>query len=98
MIAFIAGPRLSIEAGAAGARNIEVGARGAQRVELMADFTDWSPVELERDGDVWRFERAIPPGLHRVAIRIDGGAWTAPANLPRVNDDLGGVVGLISVP
>ena len=94
----IAGPRLSIGAGADGERNIEVRAHDAQSVELMADFTDWSPIELSRDGDVWRLERAIPPGLHRVAIRIDGGAWTAPANLPRVNDDLGGVVGLVSVP
>ena len=92
------GPRLSIEPGGAGERTIEVRLRGAQRVELMADFTDWTPIELERDGDVWRLEREIPPGLHRVAVRIDAGAWTAPANLPRVNDDLGGVVGLVSVP
>jgi hypothetical protein len=94
----VAGPRLSIEPGAGGERRIDVRLRSAQRVELMADFTDWTPIELERDGDVWRLKREIPPGLHRVAIRIDGGAWTAPANLPRVNDDLGGVVGLVSVP
>ena len=94
----LTGPRLSIEASTGGESSIEVSVHGAQRVELMADFTDWSPVELGRDGDVLRLERPIPPGLHRVAIRIDGGAWTAPANLPRVNDDLGGVVGLVSVP
>jgi hypothetical protein len=64
----------------------------------MADFTDWAPIDLTRAGDVWRVELAIAPGLHRVAIRIDGGAWTAPANLPRVTDDLGGVVGLVAVP
>ena len=96
--AAVSGPRLSIEGGAGSERNIEVDVRNARRVELMADFTDWSPVELSRDGDAWRTERAIPSGLHRVAIRIDGGAWMAPANLPRVNDDLGGVVGLVSVP
>lgn len=71
---------------------------GASRVELMADFTDWAVVECERSGGEWRLERVVPPGLHRIAIRIDGGEWTAPPGLPRATDDLGGVVGLITVP
>ena len=64
----------------------------------MGDFTDWNPVALELAADVWRFDRAIAPGLHRIALRIDGGEWSAPVNLPRATDDLGGVVGLITVP
>src|SRR5215217_60121 len=68
---------------------------GASRVEIMADFTDWSPVSLERAGDLWRIERGtstISSGLHRVAIRLDGGEWIVPVNLPRVEDDLAGIV------
>ena len=91
------GPRMSyVKAGET--QRIEIaGVKGA-RVELMADFTGWSPVALERAGDVWRLERVIASGAHRVAIRIDGGEWIVPANLPRVEDDLGGAVGLITIP
>ncbi|MGH7617785.1 MAG: glycogen-binding domain-containing protein [Gemmatimonadaceae bacterium] len=77
---------------------VSVRVDGAARVELMADFTDWDVVPLERSADAWRLVRAVPAGLHRVAIRVDGGEWTAPPGLPRTTDDLGGVVGLITVP
>lgn len=70
----------------------------ASHVELMADFTDWAVISLERDGKKWKLDRAVPAGLHRVAIRVDGGEWLAPPGLPRATDDLGGVVGLITVP
>jgi hypothetical protein len=69
------------------------------RVELMADFTGWEPILLERAGDGWFAERAVSPGPHRLALRVDGGAWIAPANVPKLHDDdLGGTVGLITVP
>jgi len=77
---------------------IEVRADSATQVEVMGDFTDWTPIALERRGDVWRIERELSPGLHRLLIRVDGGEWTTPVNLPRAKDDLGGVVGLITVP
>jgi len=94
----IAGARVSILRVDDASRRIEVRGVTASRIEVMGDFTDWSPVALEMTGDVWRLERAISPGLHRMAIRIDGGEWIAPANLPRATDDLGGVVGLVTVP
>jgi hypothetical protein len=77
---------------------LTVTAPDAARVELMADFTDWRPVALERAGDVWRFDGAITPGLHRVALRADGGAWVAPSNLPRAEAGAETSVGLLSVP
>jgi hypothetical protein len=77
---------------------IELRVERATTVELMADFTDWTPVALERGDGVWRLQRAVSPGLHRLAIRIDGGEWTTPANLPTVEDDLGGRVALLTVP
>jgi Glycogen recognition site of AMP-activated protein kinase len=87
------GPRLD-----ATREYIEVRADSATQVELMGDFTDWLPIALERRGDVWRIERELSPGLHRLMIRIDGGEWTTPMNLPRAKDELGGVVGLVTVP
>ena len=64
----------------------------ATRVEIMGDFTDWTPVALARAGDSWRLERTITPGLHRLAIRIDGGDWVMPVNVPTASDELGGRV------
>jgi hypothetical protein len=79
-------------------RRIDVHGVSGARVEIIGDFTDWMPVALSGAGDTWRIDRAITPGLHRIAVRVDGGAWIAPVNLPRATDDLGGVVGLITVP
>ncbi len=68
-------------------------------VVMMADFTGWQPVVLERGSDGWFIERVVSPGPHRVTIRIDDGDWIAPSNVPSVrDDDLGGMVGLITVP
>ncbi|HEY4306878.1 MAG TPA: hypothetical protein VGM82_20575 [Gemmatimonadaceae bacterium] len=94
----IAGPRATITR-LSDTRRVEITNVKAMRVELMADFTDWNPVELSASGSRWRLEQSdIAPGLHRLAIRIDGGAWIVPANLPHADDELLGPVGLITVP
>ena len=73
--------------------------REAERVELMGDFTGWEAVTLGRGDDRWFVERVVSPGPHRLAIRVDGGEWVAPSNVPSVRDEeLGGAVGLITVP
>ena len=82
----------------AGAKEIRVRVAGASRVELMADFTGWAPQALTRRGDVWTLVGAIAAGPHRVAVRIDGGPWLVPANLPTVHDEFGGAFGLITLP
>lgn len=92
------GVRAHLARGADGAQRIEIVAPNASQVELRGDFTDWSPVQLQRTGEAFRLDIALPPGLHRVAIRVDGGDWIAPTNLPRADDGLGGTVGLITVP
>jgi len=51
----------------------------ADHVELTADFLDWGVLGLARAGvGVWEARVAIPPGSHRVSIRIDGGPWIVP--------------------
>ncbi len=92
-----AGPRIAVSRVGANAR-LDVSVPSGSVVELMGDFTEWSPVQLERVGKSWRLERAIPAGSHRLAIRVDGGEWIVPVNLPRVEDDLAGAVGLIVIP
>ncbi|MEO7083977.1 MAG: glycogen-binding domain-containing protein [Gemmatimonadaceae bacterium] len=92
------GARVTVIALGNGRGRIEIRGVDGARLEVMGDFTSWQPVELERDGGVWRLAREMSAGLHRIAIRIDGGEWLAPANLPRANDDLGGSVGLITIP
>ena len=80
-------------------RTVTVRLRAAMTVELMADFTEWEPVSMIQlpNGD-WTVERVVAPGTHRVAIRVNGGPWAVPPNLPHVSDEFGGEVGLLIVP
>lgn len=91
------GPRMSVLVSGE-SRRIQVAGVRAERVELMADFTEWDPVVLDRDAAGWHLDRAVAPGPHRVVIRVNGGDWIVPANLPRAEDDFGGQVGLITIP
>ncbi len=86
-------------AAADGSHVLRVSAPGAVRVELRAAATGWRPVDLARGaGGEWAITLAWPAGAHRVALRVDGGAWRAPANVPTVDDEFGGQVGLLVVP
>lgn len=93
------GVRAQLTRGANGAQLFEIIAPGASRVELRADFTGWESVQLDHTGrDAFRLTTPVSAGLHRLAIRIDDGEWTAPPNLPHAEDGLGGRVALITVP
>lgn len=81
-----------------GARVLRVHAPGATRVEVMGTFTGWEPASLARRGDAWELPLAAAAGAHRLVVRVDGGAWRAPVNLPVAGDDFGGTVGLLTVP
>ena len=80
-------------------RVIYVHAPAARTIELMADFTDWQPVEMRHaSNDEWELAMPIAPGSHRVNIRVDGGEWKAPPGAGTVQDEFNGVVGLVVVP
>ncbi|MGH7655462.1 MAG: glycogen-binding domain-containing protein [Gemmatimonadaceae bacterium] len=67
-------------------------------VEVAGSFSNWEPVQLTRTSEGWEAEIALPPGRHRVAVRIDDGPWRAPRGTARVKDEFGGEAGLIVVP
>ena len=65
----------------------------------MADFTDWTPMPLAPGGaaDEWCMAVVIGPGVHRVNVRVDEGAWAVPEGLTAASDDFGGSAGIFVV-
>jgi hypothetical protein len=81
-----------------GQRVLRVRVPNARTVELSGDFTGWKPIPLTRAGtDQWEARVPIAPGIHRVAIRVDGDAWTPPPGVNAVPDEFQGTVGVIVV-
>ncbi len=79
-------------------REILIRVPGAQQVELAGDFTDWQPVQLQKvEESGWRTMLPIAPGLHRLAIRIDQGAWRPPPGTRPVRNEFGGDVAEVVV-
>ena len=77
---------------------VRVHCRDVTSVELAGDFTDWKPVALLRMHGGWWYESLyVPPGVHRVQLRLNGGAWQAPPGLPRADDGPGGPSGTLVV-
>jgi hypothetical protein len=79
-------------------REIRVWAPGIDRVELMADFVDWVPVPLiKQPNGEWRGYYEVPPGLHRLNLRLDGKDIDVPTNHSAVDDEFVGRVALVMV-
>ena len=77
---------------------ITIRAPTAARVELMGSFTDWEPITLASDGaGNWTARWALPSGVHRINVRLDGGDWIAPARTTPMPDDFGGTVGVFVI-
>jgi hypothetical protein len=77
---------------------VRIVADDSAHVELAGTFSDWKPVPLTRTADAWVAEIALPPGRHRVAVRINDGPWQALRGTARVKDEYGGEASLIVVP
>jgi hypothetical protein len=61
----------------------------AQLLELRGDFSDWEPVRPSRI-EPGRWSYPVAAGVHHLNIRLDGGEWTVPANLPTIPDEFSG--------
>jgi 1,4-alpha-glucan branching enzyme len=77
---------------------IRVHAVNASSVEVMADFTDWQPIQLQlvRDG-IWEIKQELTLGVHRLNVRVNGGEWFVPEGAREEQDEFGSVVGIIVV-
>jgi hypothetical protein len=80
-------------------RTVRVRAPGRRSVELRGDFTDWEPIAMTEVGaGNWETSRPIPAGVHRIAVRFDGGPWLAPPGTRAERTEFGDLVGIIVVP
>jgi hypothetical protein len=80
-------------------RVIRLHAPFAQEVEIAGSFSDWTPLALApvRDG-WWEAVVLLPPGLHQINWRTDGGSWRVPPGLETMRDDYDGTVGVLVIP
>lgn len=71
----------------------------ARTVEIMGDLTNWDAVPMRALGG-GRFSLTLQAraGTSQMNIRVDGGAWKAPAGLIAVKDEFGAEVGILVVP
>jgi hypothetical protein len=83
---------------ATGTQKITVRVGGVETVEVMGDFSDWSPLLLNRRGrDLWDITLPVGSGVHQINLRLDRGPWLPPPGLPTMRDGFDGEVGLIVV-
>ena len=76
---------------------IRIPAPATASVELASDCTNWRPVPMTREGDVWVADVPAIAGVHRANVRVNGERWIAPPGLARVDDDFAGEVGIFVV-
>ncbi len=76
---------------------VHVGA-AASTVEIAGDFSGWQPIALVKRDGAWRLPEPLAPGVYRVIVRIDGAEWRPLAGLPRLQDEFGGEVGVVTIP
>jgi hypothetical protein len=70
----------------------------AHTVEIASDLSGWQPLLLApAGGDSWTVTLPATPGLHRLNVRLDGGAWLVPSGVTPVADEFGGNVGVFVV-
>lgn len=66
-------------------------------VDVNSDATDWIPFPASQVAPGrWEVTLVLCPGVHHIAVRVDGGPWQAPPGLPAAPDGFGGEVGLIT--
>jgi hypothetical protein len=59
----------------------------ARTVAVSGTFSDWRPLALKRNGNVWSGSFAIEPGTHQYGFLLDGSSWYVPPDAADVIDD-----------
>lgn len=78
---------------------ITLPAPDASTVAIAFEHDNWTPHPMRPAGDRrWTAEVALPPGLHRFSLILDGVRWTVPEGVRTLPDDFGGHVGIIVIP
>lgn len=95
---YVGDARLEVETSSGDLRVLRVITPATESVEITADFTDWQPVPLLRvDRNRWEIGWRVPPGVHRLNVRLNGLQWTVPQGLRVEEDEFGGAVGILVV-
>ena len=97
-LVLIAAAPLEIRAILDGARRAGFTGEDPGRSIEAEGVADWRPVRLDPDGHGnWRVHLPVEPGLHRINVRYDGGAWRVPPGTRAVPDEFGVLTGEIVV-
>jgi hypothetical protein len=59
----------------------------AKTVAVSGSFSDWRPIGLRREGELWSGSVAVEPGTHQFGFLINGKEWYVPPNSTDVIDD-----------
>ncbi|KQC31994.1 alpha-amlyase [Nonlabens sp. YIK11] len=64
---------------------------GSSRIQLKGEFTNWAPVDLEKDGDQLYYDAEVPTGKFQYLFLIDGNEEKITADMPDVvSNGMGG--------
>lgn len=91
-------PTLTSEV-AAGSVTVRIPITDAEDAPSVAgDFTGWSAVPMDEDGDHWTATFDLEPGVYQYAFRSPSGEWYVPESVPgRRPDGMGGFVAVLVV-
>ncbi|BAH40943.1 MAG TPA: hypothetical protein DGD08_17300 [Gemmatimonas aurantiaca] len=93
------GPEVLLTRGEQGGTiELRINAANDAVVEVMSSISAWAVTRVSRQGEAFVYRLTLPSGSHRIAVRINGGAWRAPLGLASVEDDFGTGAGLVVVP
>ena len=82
-----------------GAGTLRFRVPGVTRVAIAGQWNNWQPVPMEPGpGGTWTLRLALPTGVYRFNLVVDGETWIVPDGVPSVEDGYGGRVGLLIVP
>jgi hypothetical protein len=91
-------PALVIEPLDSTRTRLTVTAPGAASLAITGSWNEWTPVPLAWQGaDRWTATLPIGAGTWRFALILSDGRWIVPAGVPKLPDDFGGEVGILSI-